>query len=226
MSIQREFTEEQLKKIKELEGQKIRWPGYVALVFAVVFFSGLMTNFEGILGIFDYSNILGTFGLNLRGEAGNGARDGFLYVMTIWPNVTVALAFMNVIEGQGGLLAAQKLMNPFLRPVLGVPGWTGLALITGWMCSTDGGTALTTDLVDNELINQKELGIFAAWSFVASGSIGSAISLAGVYQPYLTAAGIPLIYMFLLLGILKVSAANLMRLYINILDKKSKGAAA
>jgi nucleoside recognition membrane protein YjiH len=227
------YTEEQLTKIKELESQKIGWGGYAALVFAVVFFSGFMTSIDvgvewlnNILRIFDYSNLMGKFGLDLRGKGGNGARDGFLYVMTIWPNVTVALAFMNVIEGKRGLLAAQKLMNPVLRPLLGIPGWTGLALITGFMSSTDGGAALTRNLVDDELITEKELGIFSCFQFICSCGIGAPLSLTGVYLIYLTEVGIPLIYMFGLMIIAKIFAANLMRLYIRDLDSgvnKAKG---
>ena len=230
------YSEEQLAKIKELESQKIGWGGYAALAFAVMFFSGLMTNIDvgsewinNILRIFDYSNLMGKFGLNLRGEGGNGARDGFLYVMTIWPNVTVALAFMNVIEGKRGLLAAQKLMNPLLRPSLGIPGWTGLALITGLMSSTDGGAALTANLVDDELINEEELGIFSCFQFVCSCGIGAPLSLTGVFLIFLTDAKIPLIYMFALILIAKFFAGNLMRLYIKFLDfggPKRKGAKA
>jgi hypothetical protein len=35
------YSEDQLARIKELESQKIGWGGYVAVVFAIVFFYGV-----------------------------------------------------------------------------------------------------------------------------------------------------------------------------------------
>jgi nucleoside recognition membrane protein YjiH len=231
------FTEAQLEKIKMLESQKIGWGGYAALVFAVLFYSGLMTNinvgFEWLNKIFrviDFSNLLGKFGVDFRGRGGDGARDGFAYVMTVWAGVTTSLAFMNVIEGKRGLLAAQKLMNPILHFLIGIPGWTGLALITGLMSSSDGGAALTRALVDDELLSEKELGIFSAFQFVASCGIGNPLSLIGVFLPLLSGVGIPLIYIFVLMVVAKIFAGNLMRLYVRYLDfganKKTKGGQA
>ena len=49
----------------------------------------------------------------------------------------LALGLLEVLSHYGALKAAQKLMTPLLRPILGVPGITGLALITDLQSTAD-----------------------------------------------------------------------------------------
>lgn len=49
-----------------------------------------------------------------------------------------ALGMIEVLAHYGALRAAQFLMTPLLKPLLGLPGLTGLALITD-LQSTDAG---------------------------------------------------------------------------------------
>jgi hypothetical protein len=60
--------------------------------------------------------------LTFRGTGGTGAKDGFLFALELAPSVILSLGIIAVTEGLGGLRAAQQLMTPILRPLLGVPG--------------------------------------------------------------------------------------------------------
>lgn len=41
----------------------------------------------------------------------------------------LAMGLIEVVEHYGGLKAAQKLMTPILRPILGIPGICGIAAL-------------------------------------------------------------------------------------------------
>ena len=78
--------------------------GYIALAFAVVFFSGILQTTEWY-GIFDFTTLNGSFGSMLkdaagsmtsfRGAGGNGARDGFMFALTLVPTCMFALAMIS-----------------------------------------------------------------------------------------------------------------------------------
>ncbi len=211
--------------IDELQKPKVRPVGYVALILGIIFFSGFLANVDSFIKFFDYTVLTGKFGVlgtvkNVQGTGGTGARDGFMYVLTVWPSIILALGIINIIEGLDGLKAGQRLLNPVLRPLLGIPGWSSLALISGLTASTDAGAALTLDLVNNKLINDKELGIFSCFNFVASGFIGSSLTLAGTYVPFLQDVGIPLAFILVMGVVGKFIAGNLMRVYIKLADNK------
>lgn len=127
------------------QDRKVTVGCYIALAFAVIFFSGLLQSNQWY-GIFDFTTLNGSFGsvvysvnetadgiqtasTSLRGKGGSGARDGFLFALTLIPTVMFALGMINVLEHYGALDAARKLLTPLLRPVLNIPGNTGLALI-------------------------------------------------------------------------------------------------
>ena len=42
--------------------EKVRISGYISLVLAILFFSGLFKDAEGFLKFFDFTNVLGAFG--------------------------------------------------------------------------------------------------------------------------------------------------------------------
>ena len=105
----------------------VGWKAYVALAFAVVFFSGLLKDASGDwawLRTFDFNVLLGHLGKiggagDFRGSGGDGARDGFMFTLTLMPAVILALASIAVIEAYGALDAARKLLSPLLRPRTG-----------------------------------------------------------------------------------------------------------
>ena len=124
------------KQQKELhEKVHVGIGGYIALVLAVLFFSGIFQDAEGPIAAFDFSNLCGAFGNlgtltegsgtlaeNFRGTGGSGARDGFLFAITLLPPVMFALGVVKIVENYGGLRAAHDLdvfdvLERQLRPV-------------------------------------------------------------------------------------------------------------
>ena len=123
---------------------------FIAFLLAVIMFSGVFAKMPDAykwLSALDFSTLVGKFGTivdkaNLVGHGGNGARGGFLFGLSLVPGVMFALGMIEVLAHYGALRAAQFLMTPLLKPLLGLPGLTGLALITD-LQSTDAGAGLT-----------------------------------------------------------------------------------
>lgn len=131
------------------EKVEVKWYGYVALILGALFFSGIFKDAPGPLKVLDFNNVLGSFGTlgtindgvgtlasNFRGDGGTGPRDGWLYALTLIPSVMFALGVVRVIDHLDGMKAAQKLLSPLLKPLLGLPGFAGLTLIAS-LQSTD-----------------------------------------------------------------------------------------
>lgn len=201
-------------------------PGaYVALLAAILFFSGCFYNLDGFkwAGAFDFTTLAGKFGSikdaansTFVGSGGVGAKAGFLFALSLIPTVMLALGVLEIFIHYGAIRAAHKLLTPLLKPLLGIPGRTGLALITD-LQSTDAGAALTKELYDEKQVSRKDVIIMAAWQYSGAGlinnyfSIGSALFLS-LSVPVL----IPLILMF----VLKFVGAALVRLVLNTVYKK------
>lgn len=208
--------------------QKVPIKGYIFLCLGILIFSGIFASFTGVLNILDFSTLLGKFGTiaegasaGFRGSGGTGAREGFVFALTALPAVALSIGLINMIDGQSGLRAAQKLLTPLLRPLLGIPGWCGLALI-GSLQNTDAGAALTGALVDEKLITEKEHATFAGFLFSASAPIGQYFSTGIMLFPYIEEAGIASIMPFVVIMIGKVFTCNLMRLYVNLTERRGK----
>ena len=218
-------TEETAQSSSDLVGKDlpVGWKGYAMLFVAFIFFSGLAviaaTSWEqNWLKTFDFAILGGKFGTMMdpakatfQGQGGAGARGGFLMALTLFPTVMFALGFIEVVDHYGGLRAAQKLMNPLLRPLLGIPGLTGLALISS-LQSTDAGSGMTKALFDEGLITEKEKTIFAAFQFTAGGTIPNYLSLAAAVMSALV---MPLLWPLLVVMVFKVIGANIVRFGIN-----------
>ncbi|MDR1649066.1 MAG: hypothetical protein LBR71_02295 [Synergistaceae bacterium] len=201
----------------------VRPIGYVALLFAILFFSGVMPvlakNWGEWVKAFDFSSLLGSFGGiakagDFRGVGGVGAKDGFLFGLTLIPAVMFALGVIEVVDWLDGLKAAQKLLNPLLRPLLGIPGIAGLALISS-LQSTDAGAAMTKGLQDDKYITENEKTIFMMFQFTADGTITNMLGT-GAAVIVLVSPVVPTIIMlsFAVVFVLKIFAANVMRLYV------------
>ena len=154
----------------------VPWYGYVAFLIAILMFSGIFSSADGPLKVLDFNVLAGSFGnitgeqaTNFRGIGGNGAKDGFMFALTLIPAVILALGLVNVIDGLGGLRAAEKLMTPILEPLLGVPGVTALANIAN-LQSTDAAAGMIKELVDNGKLTDKERSIVITYQ--TSGSAG------------------------------------------------------
>jgi len=216
------------------EDVKVPISGYFALIFAIIFFSGVIPTIAtatgwGWLRAFDFNGLVGTFGtvanaVNFNAETvsrttfvgagGTGARQGFMFALSLLPAVMLALGAVELADHFGGLKAAQKLLTPLLRPLMGIPGATGLALISS-LQSTDAGASMTKALKENKFITENEKTIFITFQNTAGAVItnffasGVAIFIL-VQEEFAMIVVAALTVMF----VLKVFAANIMRLYV------------
>ncbi len=222
------------------EGRKVTVGSYLALAFAVVFFSGLLQSNQWY-GVFDFTTLNGSFGsvvysvdqtaegietasTSLRGKGGSGARDGFLFALTLIPTVMFALGMINVLEHYGALDAARKLLTPLLRPLMGIPGNSGLALIAS-LQSTDAGAAMTRQLKDEGHLTKRETDVFTMFQFSAgativnffsSGAVLFTLTYASGELAVTSSLGLAVAIMF----IFKFVGANIFRVYLNITEGK------
>ncbi len=222
--------------------RKVTVGSYLALAFAVVFFSGLFQSNQWY-GIFDFTTLNGTFGevvysvnetdegveaatTSMRGKGGSGARDGFLFALTLIPTVMFALGMINVLEHYGALDAARKLLTPLLRPIMTIPGSAGLALIAS-LQSADAGAAMTRQLKDEGLITDREADIFTMFQFSAGASIVNFFSSGAVLftltlsdgrlaVPSSMGLAVGMIFIFKFVG------ANVFRVYLALVDGKEE----
>lgn len=204
---------------------KVGWQGYAALIVAIILFSGIFSASQGWLKVFDFNTLNGSFGkiqgatqaLDFRGAGGSGARDGFLFAFELIPAVILALGIVNVIDGLGGLRAAQKLMTPILKPLLGIPGVCMLATIAN-MQSTDAAAGMIKELVDDGEISDEERSISIAYQTSASAFITNYFSSGAAVFGFML---VPIIVPMIVMVIFKIIGANIMRLYLKSVCKKS-----
>jgi len=216
------------------ENVKVPISGYIALVFAIFFFSGLIPTIAAATGwawlrAIDFNALVGTFGtmanaVNFNAETvsrttfvgagGTGARQGFMFALSLLPAVMLALGTVELVDHYGGLKAAQKLLTPLLRPLMGIPGATGLALISS-LQSTDAGASMTKALKENKMITENEKTIFITFQNTAGAAItnffASGVAIFLLVQdvfPLIVAAALTVMFFF------KVFAANIMRVYV------------
>lgn len=221
---------------------KIRPGDFISFALAVVFFSGICYS-DAWYGIFDFTVLDGEFGrlvasattnadgdhvtamANYRGKGGSGAIDGFMFALSLVPSILFSVAMVTVFEHFGALRAAAWCLTPILRPGMGLPGTTTLAIIAS-LQSTDAGAALTRSLKDSGQLTEREANIFATFQMTAGAAVGNFLS-SGVVVFTLTAADgshavpttIGACLGVILLG--KVFAANLMRFMLIRQDRKA-----
>lgn len=217
------LTAEQLSAA-QAEQPKAGIGAFIALFLAVCFFSGVFYKMPADyawLGAFDYSTLAGKFGMidgsTFVGKGGIGARQGFMFGFSLVPGVMLALGLIAVLEHYGALRAAQRLMTPLLKPILGVPGTTGLALITD-LQSTDAGAALTKNLLDNGGITKKQLIVMSAWQYAGAGLVANYFStvVSALSFAFLVPVWQPLVVML----VLKFVGGAFIRLILNTVYKK------
>lgn len=237
--------------------RKVGIGAYIALIFAIIFFSGISVSppakqlgefiaqavnvepkvVHDIFSVFDFNTLNGKFGqvaasgegsTNFAGKGGVGARQGFMFALTLVPTTLLAMGVIAVLEHYGALDAMRRLLQNVLRPLMGVPGDTGLAMIAS-LQSTDAGAALTRGLYEEGKINARERDIFSMFQFSAGAAITNFLSsgasllaltmvVDGQTQNVPASIGLCLAVIF----IFKFAGANLMRLYLNLNDKKQE----
>ncbi len=215
--------------------------GYIALIFACVFFSGALTGSHAWYGVFDFATINGSFGkvvsgvsLNgetlsttmatFRGKGGSGALDGFIFAITLAPTVMFALASISVLEHYGALRAARQLLTPVLRPLVGIPGSCCLAFISS-LQTTDGGAAMARQLKDSGELTEDEADIFGMLQLSGDATLanfmGSGLVLLSLTDAHGATIPVTLGTCIVVTFVMKFFGANLARLYIKFSSKKS-----
>ncbi len=199
-----------------LQDKQVAWYSYVILLLVIMFFSGVLKSSDSWWGFIDFTTLNGMYGTiaeqsNFLGKGGFGAMYGFLFAFSLIPGIMLALGIVEVAERLDALRAAQKLLTPVLRPLLGLPGAAGLALIT-CLQSSDAGAAMTKELYDQNLLTEKERLIFAAFQFSSGSTITVYLSMGVSLFPFLSVSHlIPLAVILFY----KAVGTNLMRLYLN-----------
>ena len=206
-------------------------PGaYISLLLIIVFFSGIMGRFENWLSFFDYTTLSGVFGeigemaSNFQGAGGDGAKGGFLFAFGLIPGVMLAIGAVAVAEYFGAIKASQKLLTPLLRPLLGIPGSSGLAMITS-LQSTDASATMTKVLKDDGDLTEDQASVFSAWMFSADGTITNFFSTGAALWALTNVDGSPAIRIsmmipFILILIMKFFGANIVRFFLNRKNKE------
>lgn len=212
------------------QSKQISWVSYVVFILAIIFFSGIFAQAKDWTQVFDFSVLNGSFGkitgeagkmFSFRGANGGGARDGFMFALELMPAVIFALGVISVVDGLGGLKVAQKLLTPLLRPLIGIPGIAGLALIAN-LQSTDAGAGMIKDLVENGDFTDDERTIFATYQISASATVTNYFSSGIALFSFIT---IPVLIPLIVMFCFKILGANMIRLYIKFIQKQQKNKA-
>lgn len=211
---------------KKHPAEPITWVNYLAFLFAILFFSGFFASSQGWIRVLDFTVLNGSFGkilldggttaFTFRGVGGTGARDGFMFALELMPAVILSLGVVSVVDGLGGLRAAQKLMTPILKPLLGIPGVCALALIAN-MQNTDAAAGMTKELTDDGQITDQERTIFATFQISASAIITNYFSSGAALFSFIL---VPIILPLVVMLVFKVIGANMIRLYIRAMEKR------
>ncbi len=206
---------------KNQENEKITLKAWISLFVLIILFSGIFQNAEGPIQALDFSNLTGKFGsiyegVNFQGKGGSGAREGFLFALTLIPTTALAVGLIEVVEHLGAMKAAAKFFNPLLRPLLGIPGVAGISFVSSFT-SSDIAAFLTKELVDSGQMTDDERTTFVAYQYAGSAVVLNTISTQAPLLPIVVMAVGPII---LLLWICKLFGANLVRLIVKSSNKR------
>lgn len=209
-----------------LATERVGIKGYLAFFLTIIFFSGVFSGSDGWWRVFDFSVLNGAFGqlpgsaghatTSFRGAGGTGAKDGFLFALELAPSVILSLGIIAVTDGLGGLRAAQQLMTPILKPLLGIPGICSLALIAN-LQNTDAAAGMTKELAQEGEITERDKVIFAAYQTSGSAIITNYFSSGVAVFAFL---GTSVIVPLAVILVFKFVGANLLRLWINVEERR------
>ena len=194
---------------------KVTWKGWLSLAILVLSLSGILTKAEPPWKALDFMVLMGNFGevskgVIFAGKGGAGARDGFMFAITLIPTVMFALGIIQVAESLGALRAAEIIFRPLLRTMMGIPGVSGLAFVSSFT-SSDVGAVMTKGLVEDKLMTDDERTIFVAYQYAGSACVANTFGTGG---PLLPISVLPVGVIILLIFIVKIIGANLVRLYL------------
>ena len=200
----------------ELATEKVGIKGYLAFFLTIIFFSGVFSGTDSWWRVFDFSVLNGSFGqlpgangatTSFRGAGGAGAKDGFLFALELAPSVILSLGIISITDGLGGLRAAQQLMTPVLKPLLGIPGICSLALIAN-LQNTDAAAGIT----------ERDKVIFAAYQTSGSAIITNYFSSGVAVFAFL---GTSVIVPLAVILVFKFVGANILRVWLNFEERRN-----
>lgn len=206
------------------QSYRVTWKGWLSLLFLVLCFSGVFAGQENFLKALDLSALTGQFGssegakVSFLGKGGFGARDGFLVGLSLVPTIMLAQGLLEVCEHLGALHAAGKVFQPFLKPLLGIPGACGLAFISSFT-SSDIGAVMTRDMKEAGIITDAERTVFAAYQYAGSAVVNNTIAAGAALVPV---SVLPVGVIILLIFAVKLIGANGVRLYLKAAGQKEK----
>lgn len=200
---------------KNQEEYKVTWKGWLSLIILLISFSGVFTQSTGPWRALDFQVLTGQFGqvskgVIFTGKGGVGARDGFMFALTLFPTLMFALGSIQVAESLGALRAAEKVFRPILRPLLGLPGAAGLAFVSS-VTSSDVGAVMTKGLVEDGMMTDDERTIFVAYQYAGSAPVTNTFGTGAALLPI---SVLPVGVIIMLIIFVKFLGANLVRCYI------------
>lgn len=206
----------------EEKKMKVSWKGWLSLAYLIVAFSGIFANQDNFLKALDLNALIGVFGhaegakTAFLGTGGMGAREGLLVAISLIPTVMLAQGLLEVCENMGALHAAAKLFHPLLKPLLGIPGVTGLAFVSSFT-SSDVGAFMTKDMFEEGLINDDQRTVFAAYQYAGSAVVNNTIAAGAALVPV---SVLPIGAIIGLIIVVKIMGANIVRFYLKFYHKK------
>lgn len=205
------------------EKYKVTWKGWLSLIILLISFSGVFAKMDGPLRALDFQVLTGDFGqvakgVIFTGKGGTGARDGFMFALTLFPTLMFALGCIQVAESLGALRAAEVVFRPILKPFMGLPGATGLAFVSS-LTSSDVAAVMTKGLVEDKMMTEEERAIFVAYQYAGSAPVTNTFGTGAALLPI---SVLPVGIIIGLIFVVKVMGANLVRFYLKWLISKRR----
>ena len=114
------------------------------------------------------------------------------------------------------------MLSPLLRPLLGIPGVCGLAMIAN-LQTTDAAAGMTKVLYEDGLITSRERSIFCGYQISGSAPLSNYFSSAvAVFSILLVPIGLPI----LVIMIFKFIGGNIVRFYLRATEGRDPQAQA
>lgn len=153
---------------------------------------------------------------HFAGRVVRGAKDGFLFALELAPSVILSLGIISITDGLGGLRAAQQLMTPVLKPLLGIR-ICSLALIAN-LQNTDAAAGMTKELAQEGEITERDKVIFAAYQTSGSAIITNYFSSGVAVFAFL---GTSVIVPLAVILVFKFIGANILRVWLNFEERRN-----